>query len=101
MKRLSTVMFVMVVVGVGAFFGKSAIQTALEQREQIKQAEAESVRLEAQIEELSNEMNIRVSEEGVRREALCFNYYVEPGTEVYYTEVYVNDSQAVQNVSEC
>lgn len=99
--RLLVVMLVMMTVGAVLLFGASSIKTYLSQSSEMAQAKAEAEELDNRKDELEQEIVIRSSEEGLRREALCFNYYVKPGVEVYATEVYSDDTQTVWNVSGC
>ncbi len=69
--------------GAAAMFGASSVSTWLDQNAQRADAEHIAVELEARIAELTSEIERRTSDDGVRREALCFGPYVEPGTEVY------------------
>ena len=59
--------------------GLSGSRSTSQQRE----AESLATDLDARIAELEDEVARRTSDDGVRREALCFGPYVEPGTEVY------------------
>lgn len=69
--------------GAAVMFGASSVGTWFDQNAQRAEAEHLAVQLEARITELTDELDRRTSEDGVRREALCFGHYVEPGTEVY------------------
>ena len=64
-------------------FGASSVRTWFDQNAQLADAEHAAVGLDGRIAELTDEIERRTSDEGVRREALCFGPYVEPGTEVY------------------
>jgi len=64
-------------------FGASSVATWFDQNAQIADAEHEAAELDERIAVLTGEIDRRTSENGVRREALCFGPYVEPGTEVY------------------
>ena len=64
-------------------FGASSVRTWFDQNAQQADAEHAAVELDSRIAELTGEIARRTSDEGVRREALCFGPYVEPGTEVY------------------
>ena len=66
-----------------ATLGWSSVRTWMEQSDQQAAAERVAADLDARIADLEDEIDRRTSEEGVRREALCFGPYVEPGTEVY------------------
>ena len=64
-------------------FGASSVRTWFDQNAQQADAEHAAVELDSRIAELTGEIARRTSDEGARREALCFGPYVEPGTEVY------------------
>ena len=64
-------------------FGASSVRTWMDQNVQVAEAEQVAEVLEGRIAELEAEVARRRSDDGVRREALCFGPYVEPGTEVY------------------
>ena len=66
-----------------AMFGASSVGTWFDQNAQMSDAQHTATELEARIAELTQEIERRTSDAGVRREALCFGPYVEPGTEVY------------------
>ena len=63
--------------------GASSVRTWMDQNAQQREAESLGVELDARISVLEGEIARRTSDDGVRREALCFGPYVEPGTEVY------------------
>ena len=63
--------------------GASSVQTWMDQNAQQREAESLGAELDARIAVLEGEIARRTSDDGVRREALCFGPYVEPGTEVY------------------
>lgn len=69
--------------GAAAMFGASSVRTWFDLNAQRAEAEHIEVHLQARIAELNDEIDRRTSNDGVRREALCFGPYVEPGTEVY------------------
>ena len=70
-------------VALAVLLGASSVQTWFEQRDQTVEAERVNEELDARVAALEAEIARRTSEEGARREALCFGPYVEPGTEVY------------------
>ena len=63
--------------------GASSVRTWMDQNAQQREAESLGAELDARITVLEGEVSRRTSDDGVRREALCFGPYVEPGTEVY------------------
>ena len=63
--------------------GASSVRTWMDQNAQQREAESLGAELDARIAILEGEISRRTSDDGVRREALCFGPYVEPGTEVY------------------
>ena len=63
--------------------GASSVRTWMDQHAQQQEAEDLATELEARIAALEGEIARRTSDDGVRREALCFGPYVAPGTEVY------------------
>ncbi len=63
--------------------GASSVRTWMDQNAQQEEAESVGAELDARIDALEGEIARRTSDDGVRREALCFGPYVEPGTEVY------------------
>ena len=63
--------------------GASSVRTWMDQNAQQQEAESLGAELDARIAALESEIARRTSDNGVRREALCFGPYVEPGTEVY------------------
>lgn len=67
----------------GAVFGASSVRTWMDQNAERAEAQAEAAELQRQISELEEEIVRRTSDEALRREALCFGPFVEPGTEVY------------------
>ncbi|MCY3619398.1 MAG: hypothetical protein F4Z00_11585 [Acidimicrobiaceae bacterium] len=69
--------------GAAVMFGASSVGTWFDQNAQRADAEHIAVQLETRIAELTDEIDRRTATDGVRREALCFGPYVEPGTEVY------------------
>ena len=64
-------------------FGASSVRTWVDQNAQQTEAEQLAAQLGGRIAELEDEVSRRTSGDGVRREALCFGPYVDPGTEVY------------------
>ena len=64
-------------------FGASSVGTWFDQNAQQADAAHAARELDGRIAEFEDEVARRTSDEGVRREALCFGPYVEPGTEVY------------------
>ncbi len=66
-----------------ALLGASSVRTWMDQNAQQREAESLGAELDARIAILEGEISRRTSDDGVRREALCFGPYVEPGTEVY------------------
>jgi len=70
-------------VAAALLLGASGIRTWRDQNAQQREAESVANELDARIAELEGEVARRTSDDGVRREALCFGPYVEPGTEVY------------------
>lgn len=77
------VVVTLAVLTIAYVIGPSSVRTAIEQRRQTQQAEHEAARLDTRIAELTAEVEVRTSPEGVLREALCFGHYVEPGVELY------------------
>ena len=63
--------------------GASSVRTWMNQNVQQREAESLGAELDARIAVLEGEVSRRTSDDGVRREALCFGPYVAPGTEVY------------------
>ena len=63
--------------------GASSVRTWMDQNAQQREAESVGAELDARIAALEGEVARRTSDDGVRREALCFGPYVAPGTEVY------------------
>ncbi|MDE0162469.1 MAG: hypothetical protein OXL98_12120 [Acidimicrobiaceae bacterium] len=77
-------MVVMVATAAAALLlGASSMRTWMDQNAQQREAESVATDLDARIAELEDEVARRTSDDGVRRQALCFGPYVEPGTEVY------------------
>lgn len=70
-------------VAAALLLGASSVRTWMDQNAQQKEAESLGAELETRIAALEGEIARRTSDDGVRREALCFGPYVEPGTEVY------------------
>ena len=81
--RLLLVALFVGTLGAAVLFGASSVNTWFDQNAQRADAEHIAVQLEDRIAELTDEIDRRTSADGVRREALCFGPYVEPGTEVY------------------
>ena len=81
--RLILVALFVGTLGAATLFGASSVATWFDQNAQIADAEHEAAELEGRIADLADEVERRTSEDGVRREALCFGPYVAPGTEVY------------------
>lgn len=81
--RLLLVCLVMAMVAAALLLGASSMRTWMDQNAQQREAESLETELDARIAELEGEVARRTSDDGVRREALCFGPYVEPGTEVY------------------
>ena len=69
--------------GAAVVYGASSVGTWFDQNAHRADAEHVAMQLEARIAELTAELDRRTSDDGVRREALCFGHYVEPGTELY------------------
>ena len=65
------------------FLGASSVRTWMDQNDQQAKAESLAAEMEGRVAGLEDEIARRTSDDGVRREALCFGPYVEPGTEVY------------------
>ena len=85
-KRVSRLVRVALVVGtlaVAALLGSSSVRTWLDQNEQRAEAQQVADDLDAQIADLEAEIRWRSSDEAVRRAALCFGLFVEPGAEAY------------------
>ena len=59
------------------------MRTWMEQNAQQQEAESLAAELDIRLADLEGEIARRTSDGGVRREALCYGPYVEPGTEVY------------------
>ena len=74
---------VVAMVAAALLLGASSLRTWMDQNAQQREAESLATDLDARIAELEAEVDRRTSDDGVRREALCFGPYVEPGTEVY------------------
>ncbi|MCY3649662.1 MAG: hypothetical protein F4Y99_09920 [Acidimicrobiaceae bacterium] len=81
--RLLLVGLVVAMVAAALLLGASSMRTWMDQNAQQREAESLATELDARIAELEGEVARRTSDDGVRREALCFGPYVEPGTEVY------------------
>ena len=81
--RLLLVSLVMAMVAAALLLGASSMRTWMDQNAPQREAESIATDLDARIAELEAEVARRTSDDGVRREALCFGPYVEPGTEVY------------------
>ena len=63
--------------------GASSVRTWMDQNDQQAEAESLAAEFDGRIATLEAEIDRRTSDDGVRREALCFGPYVDPGTEVY------------------
>ena len=74
---------VVAMVAAALLLGASSVRTWMDQNAQRREAQTIATELDARIAELEGEVARRTSNDGVRREALCFGPYVEPGTEVY------------------
>ena len=74
---------VVAMVAAAALLGASSVRTFMDQQAQQREAESVGAELDVWIDVLEGEVARRTSDDGVRREALCFGPYVEPGTEVY------------------
>ena len=81
--RLLLACLVVAMVAAALLLGASSMRTWMDQNAQQREAESLATDLDARIAELEDEVARRTSDDGVRREALCFGPYVEPGTEVY------------------
>ena len=81
--RLLLAGLVVAMVAAALLLGASSMRTWMDQNAQQREAESLATELDARIAELEGEVDRRTSDDGVRREALCFGPYVEPGTEVY------------------
>ena len=81
--RLVLVALVAGTLAAAALFGASSVGTWFDQNAQRADAEHAAMEFEGRIAELEDKITRRTSDEGVRREALCFGPFVEPGTEVY------------------
>lgn len=81
--RLLLVGLSLAMVGAAVMLGASSVRTWMDQNAQRQEAESLATELDARIADLEGEVARRTSDDGVRREALCFGPYVEPGTEVY------------------
>ena len=81
--RLLLVGLVVAMAAAALLLGASSMRTWMDQNAQQREAESLATDLDARIAELEAEADRRTSDDGVRREALCFGPYVEPGTEVY------------------
>ena len=81
--RLLLVGLAVSMVAAALLLGASSVRTWMDQNAQQQEAESVGAELEARIAALEGEIARRTSDDGVRREALCFGPYVEPGTEVY------------------
>ncbi|MCY4664931.1 MAG: hypothetical protein OXC00_09725 [Acidimicrobiaceae bacterium] len=73
----------MAIVVAAVLLGASSVRTWLDQNAQQEEAESLAAELDTRIAGLEGEVARRTSDDGVRREALCFGPYVDPGTEVY------------------
>lgn len=82
-RRLYLLALALATVGIIVTFGAPSVQTGFEQNAQTKEAESTAAELEARIDQLTREVELRTSGENVWREALCFGPYVAPGAEVY------------------
>ena len=81
--RLLLVGLSLAMVAAAVLLGASSVRTWMDQNAQRQEAESLATELDARIADLEGEVARRTSDDGVRREALCFGPYVEPGTEVY------------------
>lgn len=74
-----------VVITVAVFIGLGypTLRGWLHLRGESHTAEEETHQLDSRIADLEAEIELRTSEEGVVRKALCFGPFVEPGSEVY------------------
>ena len=81
--RLLLASLVVAMAVAAVLLGASSVGTWMDQNAQQREAESLGVELDARIAILEGEISRRTSDNGVRREALCFGPYVEPGTEVY------------------
>ncbi len=70
-------------VAAALLLGASSVRTWMDQNAQQAEAESLAVEIDGRIAALEAEVARRTSDDGVRREALCFGPYVEPGTEIY------------------
>ena len=66
-----------------AVLGASPVRTWMDQNHERSQAQHVATELEVRVVELEHEIERRTSDEAIRRSALCYGPYVEPGTEVY------------------
>ncbi len=81
--RLLLASLVVVIAAAASLLGASSVRTWIKQDDQQQEAESVKQQLNAEIAALEGEIARRTSDDGVRREALCFGPYVTPGTEVY------------------
>ena len=81
--RLLLVGLAVAMVAAALLLGASSVRTWMDQNAQQREAESVGAELDARIATLEGEVARRTSDDGVRREALCFGPYVEPGIEVY------------------
>ena len=81
--RLLLASLVVAMAVAAVLLGASSVGTWMDQNAQQREAESLGAELDARIAILEGEISRRTSDDGVRREALCFGPYVEPGTEVY------------------
>lgn len=81
--RMLLVGLVVAMVAMALLLGASSMRTWMDQNAQQREAESLATDLDVRIAELEGEVARRTSDDGVRREALCFGPYVAPGTEVY------------------
>ena len=82
-RRLILLVLAVVTVGMIVTFGTSSVRTGIAQVAETRDEERRAVELDARIAALSAEVELRTSEAGILREALCFGPHVRPGTEVY------------------
>ena len=81
--RLLAASLLVAMVLAAVLLGASSVRTWMDQNARQQEAETLGSELDARITALDDEIARRTSDDGVRREALCFGPYVEPGTEVY------------------
>ena len=82
-RRLLSATLLVGILSVAVVLGASSVRTWMDQNHERSQAQHVATELEARIVGLEHDIARRTSDESIRRAALCYGPYVEPGTEVY------------------